>query len=86
MLDVNYRNYSTDHEKADIFLKNLQETFSPAQETNFDENFKTIVDERVKNHDFSKFNYKTKDLFDMKDLNKAIKLLKRNSAPGEFST
>ena len=83
MLVFNDRKYLTDHEKAEIFSKNLQKTFSPAQESNFDEYFKTIVDERVKNHDFSKHNYKTKDLFDMKDLNKAIKLLKRNSAPGE---
>jgi hypothetical protein len=83
MLVVNDIYYSTDHEKAEIFSKNLQQTFSPAQETNFDENFKTRVDERVKNHGFSQHNYKTKELFDMKDLNKTIKLLKRNSAPGE---
>ena len=41
------------------------------------------MESKVDNHDLSKHSYKTKDLFDLKDLNKAIITLKTRSAPGE---
>ena len=82
-LVIDEHKYITDDEKADIFAKILEQTFSPAQDKIFDENFKTKVESKVNNHDFSKHKYQTKDLFEIKDLNDAIKSLKSRSSSGE---
>ncbi len=49
----------------------------------FDEEFMKKVDNVVKNHDFNRHNFNNKDLFNYRDLNKAIKSLKTRSAAGE---
>jgi hypothetical protein len=56
----------------------LKQTFSLEKEHNFDDEFKKIVENKVYNHDFKKHKYDNKDLFDMKDLNCAIKSLKKS--------
>ncbi len=61
-LVVNDIKYSTDKEKSEVFAQNLQQLFCPAQESFFDETFKSRVDEKVKNHDFSKHRYLEKDI------------------------
>ena len=61
----------------------MKQTFSLEKEHNFDDEFKKIVENKVYNHDFKKHKYDNKDLFDMKDLNCAIKSLKKKSTCGQ---
>ncbi len=75
---VKSEKYETDMQKATIFSNNLKQTFSLETERNFDDDFKKIVENNVNNHDFKKHKYNNKDLFDMKDLNCAIKGLKKS--------
>ena len=75
--------YETDKEKADLFAQSLKTTFSLATGESFDDNFKLNVENTIKEHDFKKHEFNNKDLFSLKDLNLAIKGLKKNSACGE---
>jgi len=74
--------YETDAEKANLFAKILKKTFSDDQNDKFDDKFKIKVETIVNQHDYSRHNYKNRDCFNMKDLNRAIKSLKSFSAPG----
>ena len=49
---VNDIKYETDEQKSEIFANNLKNIFCPAQETVFDDSFKTKVDNPVNNNDF----------------------------------
>jgi hypothetical protein len=51
----------------------------------FDDEFKNKVEKVVKNHDFNSQNFKIKDIFNLRELNKAIKSLKTRSAADEDS-
>ncbi len=51
----------------------------------FDDEFMKKVEKVVKNHDFNSHNFKIKDIFNLRELNKAIKSLKTRSAAGEDS-
>ena len=68
---VDGKRYETDEQKSELFAKNLKKTFSLGDDVLFDGTFKAKVENRIKNHDFSKHNYCNKELFDIKDLNKA---------------
>ncbi len=75
-LILNDTKYETDEQKANLFLKNLKETFSANNDSNFDE-FKKKVEQKIDSVDFSKHQFNKKDLFDLKELNFEIKKLNK---------
>jgi hypothetical protein len=54
-------------------LNNLKETFSNNNNSLFDNDIKVKVKNIIADKDFTKHEFKTKDLFELKDLNYEIK-------------
>ncbi len=82
-LILNDTKYETDEQKANLFLKNLKETFSANIDSNFDSDYKIKVEQKIDSVDFSKHQFHKKDLFDQKELNFEIKKLNKRSSSGE---
>jgi hypothetical protein len=84
-LVVNNVKYTTDEQKADLFLTNLKDTFSFNDNPIFDSEFKTQVESKINRVDFTKHEFNKKNLFELKDLNYEIKKLNKRSANGAQS-
>jgi hypothetical protein len=82
-LVVNNVKYTTDEQKADLFLTNLKDTFSFNDNPIFDSEFKTQVESKINRVDFTKHEFNKKNLFEFKDLNYEMKKLNKRSANGE---
>ena len=74
--------YETSSEKANLFANILKSTFADNNYQSFDSLFKHKIETEFKNkRDFSIYN-NPKQVFNVDDLNDAIKKLKPHSAPG----